>query len=205
LPVDDAGLITAGVENNPELHALGFAVGARQDALELARLQYLPDFNPFVGFTGSLTQTIGVGVSLPTRLPQIRAGVEQARALLRGAQAALRQTRHDRRSSFVADLYVLRYSERQAAFLTGEILPAAQQVLGSAQQAYATGAASFQDLIDAQAALLDVRLSIAEARIEREQRLAEIEELAGLDVETLAEAGTQPTAALERAEVDRHE
>jgi outer membrane protein TolC len=205
VPVDDADLLQAGVVNNPELRALGFVARARQDALELARMQYLPDFNPFVGFTGSIEQTIGVGISLPTRLPQIKAGIEQARAMLSGAQASLRQARHDRLSSFVAALYVLRYSERQAAFLTAEVLPAAQQVLESAQQAHATGAASFQDLIEAQGALLDVRLSIAEARIEREQRLAEIEELAGFDIETVGTAGTRPTAVLESPEVSHHE
>ena len=205
LPVDDATLIRAGVDNNPELRALGFATSGREDALELARLQYLPDFNPFVAFTGSIEQTIGVGVSLPTRLPQLRAGVEQARAMLRGAQATLRQVRRDRLSSFVADLYVLRYSERQAAFLAENVLPAARQALESAQQAHATGATSFRDLIEAQDALLDVRLSIAEARIEREQRLAEIEELTGLDVETLVHAGEQPTAALEHPQEDGHE
>ncbi len=205
LPADDAALLAAGVENNPELRSLAFAVTARQDALELARLQYLPDFNPFVGFTGSVQQTIGVGVSLPTRLPQIRAGIEEARAMLRGAQAVLRQTRLDRRSSFVAGLHVLRFSERQAAFFDREVLPAAEQVLGSARQAYATGKASFLELIDAQRVLLDVRLGIAEARIERERRLAEIEELAGLDVETLPLRATPHVAVLESSEVDRHE
>ena len=125
--------------------------------------------------------------------------------MLRGARAALRQAQLDRRASFVAALYVLRFSERQAAFLAGEVLPAAEQVLGSARQSYATGEASFLDLIDAQQVLLDVRLVIAEARIERERRLAELEELAGLDVETLAVHATQPVAALTSAEFDRHE
>jgi hypothetical protein len=34
---------------------------------------------------------------------------------------------------------------------------------------------------------------IAEARIEREKRLAELEALAGVDIETLAAPATQPT------------
>ncbi len=205
LPPDDTALIRAGVENNPELRSLGFAVNAREDGLELARLQYLPDFNPFVGFTGSLEQSVGVGLSLPTRLPQIRAGIEQASAMLRSARAALRQAKHDRLSSFVADLYVLRFSERQAEFLTAEVVPSAQQVLDSAQQAHATGFASFQDLIDAQRVLLDARLAIAEARTEREMRLAEIEELAGLDIETLGRTATETTAAFRDTETEHHE
>lgn len=205
LPADDAALLAAGIANNAELRALDFAAAAQHDALELARLQYVPDFNPFAGFTGGAEQMLGVGVSLPTRLPQIRAGIAEATALLRGADAQLRQARLDRAASFVAALYVLRFSESQAAYFDREIRPAAEQVLGSAQQSYSTGAASFLELIDAQRVLLDVRLAVAETRIERERRIAEIEELAGLDIETLATHTTPPTGALERQEVQRNE
>ena len=61
------------------------------------------------------------------------------------------------------------------------------------RQAYAAGTASFTDLIDTQRMLLDVRLMIAEARMEREKRLAELEALAGVDIETLASPTSQPT------------
>ncbi len=202
LPIDDAALIAAGVENNPELRALAFEVTARQDALDLARLQYLPDFNPFAGFTGSIQQIIGVGVSVPTRLPQIRASIEEAGAMLQSASAELRQARLDRRASFVAALYMLRYSERQADFFAREVQPVAEQISGSVQQAYSTGAASFDELLDAQRLLLEVRLGIAEARIERERRLAEIEQLVGLDIETLA-SHSEP--AMSNWKDDRHE
>ncbi|MEW6073597.1 MAG: TolC family protein [Planctomycetota bacterium] len=205
LPADDAVLLAAGVANNPELRALAFAVDAGAEALELARLQVLPDFNPFASLTGSLERMIGVGVSLPTRLPQIRAGIAAARAMLRETQAMRRQTELDRSASFAAALVVLRFSERQADFLAREIQPVAEQALGSAHKAYATGEASFLELLAAQEVLLDVRLAVAEARIERERRLAEIEELAGLDVETLAPGGGQPIAFATTAEVDRHE
>ena len=43
----------------------------------------------------------------------------------------------------------------------------------------------YANLIDAQRTLLDVRLLIVESKAEREKRLAEIEALAGIDVETL--------------------
>jgi outer membrane protein TolC len=205
IPADDAALIAAGVENNPDLRALTFAVSAQQNALELARLQYIPDFNPFVGFTGSIEQTVGVSVSLPTKLPQIRAGIEEATAMLRRADAQLRQAQFDRGASFVAALYVLRFSESQAAFLDREVRPAAEQFMDSAQQAYSTGAASFVDLIDAQRVLLDVRLAVAEARIERERRLAEIEELGGFDIETLSARSSPPAGSLDGQEVARHE
>ena len=186
LAVDDAALIAAGVDENPELQALAFEVEGRADALELARLQYLPDFNPFFSFTGSVEQAVGVGVMLPTTLPQIRAGVEAARAMLREAQAMSRQAQYDRRASYVAALVALRDSERQAAWFETTVLPAAEQALASTRPAFAAGSATLVELLDAQSSLLDVRRTLAMARIEREKRLAEIEELAGLDLETLS-------------------
>ena len=60
-------------------------------------------------------------------------------------------------------------------------------VANTSQQSYAAGSADLLELIEAQRALLDVRLLIAEVRIERERRAAEIEQLAGIDLETLAQ------------------
>ncbi|MBI5434124.1 MAG: TolC family protein [Planctomycetes bacterium] len=198
---DDAALLAAGVGNDPELQGLGFAVEERERALELARLQYLPDFNPFFSFTGSVEQMLGVGVSLPTRLPQIRAGVAEARALLSGARAELRQATADRRAEFVGALTMLRFAERQVAFLGAEVEPALVELSAIDSQAYATGGAGFDALIESQRALLDVRGALAEARIERERRVAEIEQIIGVDLATLEPRDVRVAAA----EEDRHE
>jgi len=192
LAADDARLISIAVDNNPELARLGHEVAGRADALELARMAYIPDINPMAGFTGGISQMIGAMVVLPTTLPEIRGKIDESRAMLRSTQAMLRQTRADRAASFVAALYAMRSAERQAAVFNDAILPRAQQTLASMRQAYAAGTASFTDLIDTQRTLLDARLMIAEARIEREKRLAELEALAGVDIETFAPT-TQPT------------
>jgi outer membrane protein TolC len=179
---------------------LAFEVRGRADALDLARLQYLPDFNPFFAFTGSLTRSLGVGVPLPTTLPQIRAGVDAADANLRRAQALSRQARSDQAARYVAALVALRDSERQAAWFEASILPGARQVVDSTRQAYVAGSAELIEMLGAEAVLLDVRRTIARARIERERRLVEVEELAGVDVETLSSAARTP-----RSEGDAHE
>jgi outer membrane protein TolC len=130
---------------------------------------------------------------LPTTIPEIRGRIDESRAMLRSTQAMLRQAKSDRAASFVAALYAMRNAERQAAVFQDAILPRAQQTLASLRQSYAAGNTSFTDLIDTQRTLLDVRLMIAEARMEREKRLAELEALAGVDIETLAVPATQPT------------
>jgi outer membrane protein TolC len=193
VPADDATLLALGVDANPELKALALETTGRRDALERARMEYLPDINPFAAITGDVTQVVGVDVMLPTVLPRIRGMVKEARANLRRVQAMARQTRLDRSAEYVAAVYALRNSERQAALFEKQILPAAQRVLENVRQAYTAGTGMYLDLIEAQRTLLDVRLTIAEAKAAREKNLADLEALAGVDIETLSKPTTQPT------------
>ncbi len=188
---DDAGLIAVAVAQNPELAGLARRVAGRKDAIELAKLAYLPDVVPSASVTGSLSQFLSAMVMLPTTLPAIRAAIAEMQAMERSAEAMERQTKHDRAASFVANLYLMRNAERQTEFYRARVVPAVQQLLSSSRQAYAAGAVTFADLIDSERTYIEVRAMVAEARVEREKRLAELEALAGVDIETLG----QPTTA----------
>ncbi len=194
IAADDAQLIAAGVAQNPELAALSRQVAGRTDAIEVARLAYLPDFSPSASITGDLSQTLGIMLMLPTKVPAIRAAIAEAQAMERSSEAMLRQTRSDRAAGFVANLYLLRNAERQTQLYQQHIIPAAQQLVSSSRSAYAAGTIGFADLIDSERMLLTLRREVAEMQIEREQRLAELEALAGMDIETLDSAapGTRP-------------
>ncbi len=189
----DATILAIGVAANPELKALAYEVQGRGDAIERARMEYLPDINPMAGFTGSISQMLGAEIMLPTAIPKIRGMVTEARADLARMQAMERQTRADRAAQYVAALYAMRNAERQVKLFETQILPAARQVLENARQSYTAGTGGYLDLIDAQRTLLDVRLTIAEAKAAREKSLADLEALAGIDFETLKPATTQPT------------
>lgn len=192
IAANDSELLAAAAERNPELAALARMVDGRRDALDLARLQYIPDVNPFAGFTGSVSQVAGTMLSIPVTIPKVRAGIEEARANLRAAEATLRQAERDRTGEFVATLHALRNSERQAEFLAARVLPLAEGLAASQRAAYEAGSAGSDDVIESQRALLDLRLAIVEARVAREQRLAELEALAGLDIETLDPGRARP-------------
>ena len=115
---DDAALITVAVSQNPELAALAQQVAGRGDAVELARLAYLPDIIPSASITGSVSQSLGAMLMVPTKLPAIRAAIDEAQAMTRSTEAMLRQTTQDRATRFVADLYLMRNAERET-LLTG--------------------------------------------------------------------------------------
>ena len=100
--------------------------------------------------------------------------------------------RSERNVQTVPTIY-RRNSERQVAVFEQQVLPRAEQAVGIARESYATGGTSFTDVIDIQRTLLDVRLMIAEAKTAREKSLAEIERLAGVDIETLSLPATRPT------------
>jgi outer membrane protein TolC len=193
VPADDAALLAAGVGASPELKALAFEQTGRRDALERARMEYLPDINPFAAITGDVSQVIGADVMLPTVIPRIKGMVKEARADLRRVDAMARQTRLDRAAEYVAAVYALRNTERQAALFEKQVLPSAQRVLENVRQSYSAGTGGYLDLIEAQRTLLDVRLTIAEAKAAREKHLADLEALAGVDIETIETSTTQPT------------
>lgn len=185
LKADDARLLGAAVDQNPELAALAREVEGRTDALELARLAWVPDINPSFMFTGSVSQAIGAAVVLPTNVIRIRGQIEESRAALAESHAMLRQTTRDRAGSFVATLIAMRNAERQDRLYEDEVIPLAESTVTSLRAQYAASAASLVEYIDAQRALLDARLAGAEAKAAREERLAELEALAGVDMETL--------------------
>ena len=195
IAVDDARLIAVAVDANPELAGLARQVAGRTDAIELARLAYLPDFSPSISITGNISQLLGSMVMLPTKLPAIRAAINEAEAMERSAEAILRQTGRDRAASFVANLYFMRNAERQTAFYQQRLIPAAAQLLSTSRQEYAAGTVGFADLIDSERMFIQIRVMVAEARIEREKRLAELEALAGIDVESLGRPTTPATQA----------
>lgn len=182
---DDAQLIAVGVAQNPELAALAAQVAGRSDAIELARLSFLPDIIPAASITGNLSQSLGAMLMVPTKLPAIRAAIEEAQAMTRSSQAILRQRTQDRAASFVADLYLMRNAERETELYRDRIVPAARQLVSSSRNDYAAGSVAFADLIDSERIFIAVRRMVAEAQVERERRLVDIEALSGVDIETL--------------------
>jgi len=190
LPMDDQTLIAASVSNSPDLAALGHDRESREAAIQRARLEYLPEINPMAVLTGSLSQSIGAAVVLPTQLPKINAMVAEARSDLRRVEMSLAQAKSDRSARFLATLFALRDAERRGQVFESDIVPLAERTVQLSRQGYAAGASTYIDLIDAQRTLLDARLMAAEARTVREKMLAELEALAGMDIEAISPAAT---------------
>jgi outer membrane protein TolC len=197
VPLADADLLARIADRNPELQALAHEIAGKKDALRRARLEYLPDFNLNVGTDlAGMSQSLMGSVVVPyLRHEAIDAGVRQAVANLRAAEAMQRQTRHDLAARALADLAMLRDADRQIALLDATLLPRARQIIDAAQSAYATGGrgapapaggmggsgagggAGLLDLLDTQRALLALQRMRAELQITRLKQHADLEAL----------------------------
>jgi outer membrane protein, heavy metal efflux system len=184
LALSDAQIFAAAAQNNPELKALAREVDGRDDALDLARAQWLPDVAPFAGFTGGMSQMLGAAVSLPTMVPAIRAGIESAKADLARSQALARQRHLDVRARLTAEIVALRDAERATRLFADEIVPLARRLASRARAAYSGAGIPQSEWLEALFTQVDAETALVAARAARESSLARIEEMVGVDFET---------------------
>jgi outer membrane protein TolC len=195
VPVADVELLRVGAERSPELAALSRELEGRHEALSLARQAYIPDFGLSASMTGNISKMLGAMATLPLRLEAIRGGIEEARANMRATEASRVQYSRDLAASFVLNLAALRNDERQIDLLEKIVLPRARQTVELSHTSYAAGKIGFLELLDAQRTLLDVRLTLAELRTEREKAVAAIETWSAVDVEVMGGGRTPLRAA----------
>ncbi len=188
LAADDDEVLAVAAVSDPELAVLAREVAGRRDALTLARLQYIPDVNPFVGMEGAAAQLAGAAISIPTLLRSVGAMVRESRAELDAALARQRQARFDRAAAVVAALSVVRDGERRLAIVHGPLRSNAERAVDATERAYANASAAFDDVVAARTQVLEVALLAAEVRATHQRAVADLEALLGVDVETLAPA-----------------
>lgn len=191
---DDTRLLAEAVGGNAELAALAEDVASRRQATELARLGFLPDVTGSFSLTGDISRNLFAMVMLPTTFHSIQGQIDQAATAESQAQAMLRQARCGRWGDFATALYGLRNAERQVSLFRQSILPKARQAWETTAQSYAAGLVGLTDVLDTQRTLLTVRLAIAQAQTAREKKLAELEALAGVDIEGLSRPTTVPAS-----------
>jgi outer membrane protein TolC/ABC-type uncharacterized transport system substrate-binding protein len=174
--------VHTALESSPEIAQAGYVVDARQRAFDSAtRAYYLPDLS-LVSNGSKITDKSGAGsLSLPgapddeSWSVQLQASLPLFTGGLRGAQRS--QARHDLRASesdrdSATDAVEARTRavlHRTAASwpsieLSRQAAAAADENLGNVTEAYARGAVSVTDLIDAQEAALSAGLAATDAK-----------------------------------------
>jgi outer membrane protein TolC len=192
LPISDADLIRLGSERSPELQALAREVAGKREALDLAKQAYIPDFGLSASITGSIAQTLGGMIVLPTRIEAIRAGIAEAEANLKAATAVQTQYARDLAASFVLNLYLLRNDDRQIQLFQETIIPRAREMIELAQNSYSTGSLPISDVVEAERQLLGARRVTDQLIVERDKALAAIETWSAMDAGAMKPPMEQP-------------
>lgn len=192
LEVNDGAVLEAMTGDNPELRRLDFEIARDEQAVELARKEFRPNFMvgldwvdtggalaPGLPDSGKDPLVAKVSVSIPIWRSKYRAGVREAER----RKEATRGVRNDRENALEARLKLVLFrfhdAERKIDLYRDTLVPLSEASLEVAQQGYEAGKEDFLNVIDAQRLLLEFQLAFERSLADREQRAAEVEMLAG--------------------------
>ena len=171
---------------NPELAALDFELEAAKSKVELAKKKFYPD----VGVGVDSIQTDGgddavilmFSLNLPIWRDSYKAAHRQAKANVRKTAQQKRQSENTLIARAARVLYDFEDSERKIKLYGDILVPKAEELLGASETAYTGGTIDFLSLVDAQRTLLEYQLRYERAVTDNQQKLANLEMLAGAEL-----------------------
>jgi len=180
---------------NPELAALDFDVEAAKQRVELAKKKFWPDIGVGVDWVQT-DGALGTGVrdsgkdpvmlmftmNLPIWRESYTAAERQAKANMRKTSQQKTETENTIIARAVQVLYDFDDSNRKIRLYGDILVPKAEELLQASETAYQAGTVDFLSLIDAQRTLLEYQLRYERAVTDNEQKLAELEMLAGMEL-----------------------
>ena len=176
------------IQKNPELAGLQEEQLAAKSMVTLAEKNFYPDIGIGVMWEDMSRAGDQDGVALVFRMnlplwrDSYRGAVRQAQA----RQASIEQQRVDMENSLLAKAsqayYEYRDSIRKMRLYRDTLLPKGRELLRESEAAYRSGTIDFLSLIDAQRTLLDYHLAYERALTDNRQKLAELEMLAGAEL-----------------------
>jgi len=187
-PLDD--LHRLALNDRPELKAAELAVQRNEQSRALAQRQYYPDFNVafqrFQNFQANDGFGAYVAMSIPFAFwskPKYDAGVQEAAAAVSAARAQHHSLENVTRFQVKDLLAKLRATDQVATLYRTTILPQAEQSLDAARVGYRAGKGGFPDLIESQRAWRGFQLEYFQALVDRQHRLAELEQVVGISLD----------------------
>ena len=187
-PLDD--LHRLALSDRPEIKAAELDVQRNEQAHALAQRQYYPDFNVafqrFQNFQASDGFGAYFAMSIPFAFwtkPKYDAGVQEAAAAVAVARAQQQTVENMTRFQINDLLAKLRATDQVATLYRTTILPQGEQSLESARVGYRAGKTGVLDFIEAQRAWQGFQLEYFKALVDRQQRLAELEQVVGITLD----------------------
>ena len=179
-------------QRNPQLAGLNFEAMAAESKITLAEKNFYPDigvgvewsqFDKSGGNSGHDAVALVFQMNLPLWRDSYSAGERQARA----QKVSIEQEKIDMENALLTKAsqahYEYRDSIRKIRLYQDTLIPKGRELLRASEAAYRQGTIDFLSLIDAQRMLLEYHLSLQRAIANNQQKLAELEMLAGTELE----------------------
>lgn len=175
----------SALARHPELARLEARLAASQSRTKLAENAFYPDFQVGVGYNGLWDDTdkrpiIGVAINVPLDRSKRRAELAAARADSRRSQWSLIQRRAELLDAIAQARAAVVEAGQSVRLYEDELVPLADEYLGSALADYRSGVGAFLNVIDAEKRKLATELALARTRADYAARLAELQRAAGL-------------------------
>lgn len=187
--ISEEVLFARAVERNSDLAAVRRDIEALGAAEALARLQTRPDFMvsgmieyPLLVPSEALMPTLGFGMTLPLNRERIRAGIAEATAQRKAAEARYRSARYDTMSQLLIALTGLRDTQRVEQDYQSKVIPASESLLDTQLTTYGSGGGDILEILDTERLLIDFRQVVLQARADRLQYIARLEEILAEDL-----------------------
>lgn len=181
---EPAELIERALHNRPAIAAEAAAIERERTKLEMARLDYFPDFevsfSRFVNYRSSNGFGVMASISLPFAYQyKYDARLDEARARLASARAEERRVK-DRVAREVEQAFLrARTALLQRDLFVTTHIPQAEAALGASEIGYDTGKVDFLSLIDSLRAVESIHLEHLQAESDFETAFADLERAVG--------------------------
>ena len=188
------------LQSRPELKMLLAIIDANKTQMQLAELNYYPDFNISAGYNSLWDNedkrfTIGVGFNLPLGQVKREAAEKEARAKVK--QATWRKTEMEAKIQEEIQIAYARVEEslHVVKLYREQLTPLADEDLNAAKADYQAGKSDFLTLISSEKNRMQTQLQTEQALADAYRRFAELEYAVG-SVEAISledqQRGIQP-------------
>jgi outer membrane protein TolC len=194
--IERSKLIELIITNNPHLQGLDWQIEAAKNEVELAKKKFYPDigvgldwiqtdgaYSAGVRDSGKDPVVLMFSMNIPLWRDSYKAAERQAEANVN--KSIQQKTDFENRtiSQAVKVLYDYEDSQRKTNLYGDTLVPKAEELLQASEVAYKAGKVDFLSLIDAQRMLLKYQLDYHRALTDNQQKLAELEMLAGVELQ----------------------
>jgi outer membrane protein TolC len=196
ITADEKEVLSLLEETSPELRALSSEADMEAVMVEIEQKKFYPDLTASVTYidTGDASMPgtsdsgkdpviAAISVNIPLYRRKYRSGEQAARERRTAVLKQRAAKANDLAARVTAAFYHYRDAGRKEDLYATALIPKARQAYEATLASFAAGSARFVDLVDIQRYWLELEVSLHRSRANRAARLAELEMLAGRELD----------------------